>query len=428
MSFTPEELREYIVQNFMESQINVRTDLPESSIAPEAFVPNTPSMAALPTPPSSFGNKLEDAAEEDEYDEEDDEEALDENKNYRYLYDNPLSNEFSFDRDYSKIYNISLCLYKINNDLNIPFLKFFFVKKDSVYMFPTMGLDMDPFTTINNSTQHIAPLENEPVDNDEIEEEFMKQCSLLFTNIMDQKIESSNNQTLSTSSTLGGAGSHHSLLSQAIYRGFIETTEEMSNNIFAFFDCTNFDFDEELNEGLWGTMSDIFKTHKIADIPIEESNYQLFVDNQVVVYIKNLEGIDISIPNTVYLCTNVEGTYKNVYYDENESPLTVTSLINPTVEHDIFDNVYMFSNEPLLHENVSKIKRYALFGDDALYFFNKGTPISDILNEPEPEGVEPAEKNVFAQSKIYDRFSTFCFYEGENKMWCVKHYDAFTEI
>ena len=452
MSFSPEELRTLIEKEFTNPKSNPIIEPPET-VATESLAP---IIADLPDPPLAFGKIIPDETDETN---EDDDENDDSNITYRYLYDDPLAKEFGFNRDFNKLYNISLCLYKINDDLDTPFIDFLFIKKDGKYSFPETELNMEPFTSINHSAQHITPssyLEKgaqaddsvdipfvEPVDefsaddNNVIDDEFFNQCSLFFTKLFG-KIDDS--------------------VLKSVYRGFIDQITDNTGTVYVVFDCTDLDLEDatrtgniEVNNNVlppieftWGIIDEITVKHRIVDTPIEESNYKLFEENQILKYVKRMDGINVDIPISVFLCTQINDTYKNVYYNDNvnEKYMFTRSLINPVVYHDILDEVYMFSTEPLENANLNRIKRFALFTKGFYSFNNKDKPLDEFVNNnaqidqpPSTMSTEnatnvPPENSEynFTDTATYNDFTGFSFFDGERLMWCAKTMDLFVEL
>lgn len=396
-SSTKQDFKKYLIENFMGVQINVPIE-DTTNVVP--FEKQVSIESVLEQPPISPYGELVVPETETETEPEMETETI-----YRYLYDSPLSTEFSFDRDYNKLYKISFCIYKINDELKTPFLEFFFMKKDNVFVFPQTDLNMEPFADINKTGQQISPMElnesnKDDEDEDDIDNEFMNQCSLFLMNNM--KMEEMDEKRIKT-----------------MYRGFVEKPGELHNTIFAVFDCTdiNVTMNSNSNEYAWGILDEIMVTCKIANTPVENAATQLLKENPLLVYIKKRDGSNCPIPISLYLSAQIG---KNAYYNENENPLMTMSLINPRVNHEIFDDVYMFSREPFNIENMNRIKRFALFTRDTLYFFNKDVSITDILNEPDNAGNE--------SDFIYDEYSNFSFYENGHNIWCVKELESFIEI
>ena len=461
MSFSPEELRTLIEKEFTNPKSNPIIEPPET-VATESLAPLIPD---LPDPPLAFGKIIPD--ETNETDEEDDEND-DSNITYRYLYDDPLAKEFGFNRDFNKLYNISLCLYKINDDLDTPFIDFLFIKKDGKYSFPQTELNMEPFISINNSAEHITPNsyletgsetngnvvpdENVSVgelptatsgeefhhDNNLIDDEFFNQCSLFFTKLFG-KIDDS---------TL-----------KSVYRGFIDQITGNTGTVYVVFDCTDLDLEDVTRTGnseanssvlppiefTWGIIDEITVKHRIVDTPIEESNYKLFEENQILKYVKRMDGINVDIPISVFLCSQINDTYKNVYYNDNvnEKYMFTRSLINPVVYHDILDEIYMFSTEPLENANLNRIKRFALFTKGFYSFNNKDKPLDEFVNNNNAQIDQPPSTmstenatNVplenseynFTDTATYNDFTGFSFFDGERLMWCAKTMDLFVEL
>jgi hypothetical protein len=211
-------------------------------------------------------------------------------------------------------------------------------------------------------------------DVNEIEEEFLNQCS----QFLKEKIglESSN-----------------------IYKGFLENQQ---GEIFVFYDFTYVEF----SNGVWGILDEIINKHRIADTGIQESNYRLFYENQNIIYIKNEEQQKIEIPISGYLC--IPG-YKNAF-KTNDSLDASISLIVEKIDHPIFKKVYIFSYEPIEYENLDSIKRYVIFTKGATYLLNNDFELTPEMN--------------------IDIFDTPCvsFYKNGKLFWGVKNNDNFTEL
>ena len=128
-------------------------------------------------------------------------------------------------------------------------------------------------------------------------------------------------------------------------------------------------------------------------------------------------------------------TYKNLYYEINDTIKTqspILSVINPKINHPLFDYVYLFTSEPFIKssqkgltqeiissvvnnttatDEINKIKRYALEIDSVKYY--KDVDVETLI-----------EKNEI----ISPNYDVYCFYEDNREYWAVKTINNFTEI
>ena len=115
MILTQEEQRKYIEKHFMKSYIIDHTinknqdDI--NSYTADPFLPNKPSMYD--------GGKNQGDNDKTQ------------STSFKYLDDNILSSDIeSFPRDLTESYNIHLCMFSINQELDTPFLQFMFSKNE----------------------------------------------------------------------------------------------------------------------------------------------------------------------------------------------------------------------------------------------------------------------------------------------------------
>uniref|UniRef100_A0A6C0DBK1 Uncharacterized protein n=1 Tax=viral metagenome TaxID=1070528 RepID=A0A6C0DBK1_9ZZZZ len=128
-------------------------------------------------------------------------------------------------------------------------------------------------------------------------------------------------------------------------------------------------------------------------------------------------------------------TYKNLYYETDDtvkSQSPILSVINPKINHPLFDNVYLFTSEPFIKssqkgltqeilssvvnnttatDEINKMKRYALEIDSVKYY--KDVDVETLI-----------EKNEI----ISPNYDVYCFYEDNREYWAVKSNNNFTEI
>jgi hypothetical protein len=412
MALTSEKLRELLISKFMGPQQNINlsksiekekedslegesiSELSKESL-PNAFSPEnisvsndlnsnvdnlsryktlTPIHEELPPPPNVFSAPVE-------------KQSYETTSDFYYLEDDPLSRNFRQNRNYENPHNINIVLYKINDSIDIPFLEFYFEKVDKSYEFPSKELNMVEFKNIISSASKILPNQEtepmfggEPEDEDinEIEEEFLSQCSAFFSE--------------TTGLTQINAANS--------YRGFLE---EKGGSIFLFYDATYLEF----SKGSWAILDEIINKHRIADVSVKESNYILFYENPNLLYIKNENKEPIEIPISAYIC-NKDG--KNSHHNKEEDYNNSTSLIDEKFEHPVFRQVYLFSYEPIEYDNLNLIKRYALFTKETIYFLNTDFELTPDMN-----------------IDIGDN-TRFSFYKDGKLFWALKSVEDFLEL
>jgi hypothetical protein len=262
---------------------------------------------------------------------------------YYYLDDDPLSYEFSLDRDLTKTYTLHLVLYKMNQVLPLPFLEFYLEKSTNVYEFPHKPLDSEPFKHMleNLDQPHIEPADEDnqesPVLQDQDGEDiFIDQCFIFFK----EKVGEVENL-------------------ETMYKGFVEKDE----HIFVVFDVDQVDTSQL--KGLWATLDEIIVKKTVANVEVAPTTTDIFLENRVLANIKNDVGENLPYPTALYLCdSREEGGYRNSYYKEGESSITHTTLIHERINHPKLKQIYLFSETVLPADTLtSEIKRYALYID-----------------------------------------------------------------
>jgi hypothetical protein len=125
--------------------------------------------------------------------------------------------------------------------------------------------------------------------------------------------------------------------------------------------------------------------------------------------------------------------YKNVYYETEDtikSQSPITSVINPKINHPLFDNVYLFTSEPykkdsqkgLVQEFISsvvnnaaneinKIKRFALQIESVKYY--KDVDVKTLIEQNEI---------------ITPNYDVYSFNDDNHEYWAVNTTNSFTEI
>jgi hypothetical protein len=125
-------------------------------------------------------------------------------------------------------------------------------------------------------------------------------------------------------------------------------------------------------------------------------------------YITNSSNA-VEIPLSVYICESNNNEQINSYYDETFEEKT-ESLINQRIIHPIFGSTYLFTTQPLEYNNLSKIKRFALFSNSVIYLLNKDIPIDEY------------------KSQQINEYTGICFYEDNSEFWSIKDSNLFIEL
>ena len=186
------------------------------------------------------------------------------------------------------------------------------------------------------------------------------------------------------------------------YKGFVE----FDGNIYAFFDITYFDYNDNFIDNTTNcTIDELMQSKKIPGLIISENVSNLFHTENILQNIYDMNNKPIHNPITVYLCENVDGEYINsTNLDTNNS----MSLITEKIDHPVVGNTYLFTSKLLETSNVDKYKRYALFHNDAVFVLH-----------------EPFIKNEY--DMIQDN-ACVCFMSEGIEYWSVKNIDLFAEI
>lgn len=306
MPFSEEGLKTYIIENFMNSPVNLN----EKNNEFDNKTLNYPT----------FDNNEKVLIPEDTT-------IL-----YKYLENDDLIKEIEYERDYYKQYFIHLCIYKIDQSTRLPFIKFSFIEENNNMTFPKIKLNMQNFLELKENLS-INLLNND--ENDEkniisdIDKEFLNQVSSFYKEIYNTELSVDN------------------------YKGFLEEKE----NIFVFLDLTleNLNTKVDIKQTI---LDEILISGNIVGIPIDSNIIKLFNDNVLIQNLRTLEGAKMENPKIGYLIDKNEDNdnYENVYHDNNE-----ILLIPPTNNHQENEDIFIFSSVPLKYDNISNICRYACF-------------------------------------------------------------------
>jgi hypothetical protein len=260
----------------------------------------------------------------------------------------------------------------------------------------------------NNSSDEDSDTASSSSDFDEIEEEFIDQCTEYFRKII-------NIDTIELTD---------------YYRGFLE--DPITGALFVFIDSTDITFTQETSipsddatppekiDSRWAILDEIEKT-TILSSTIDTTCLQLFKDNPKLFILKQSNGNPIMSQTIIgYICAKLDATYENAYYEDKSDSMTVKSLVNPKVDHPIFHDVVMFSTKPLRTDNNDLIKRYAINVDSIVYFYNPDFPLSEYrLNEVTEDSPENLQ---------YSQFSCYSFFEDGKEFVCLDDVNLYTEL
>ena len=201
-----------------------------------------------------------------------------------------------------------------------------------------------------------------------------------------------------------------------IYRGYIT---EYDNNIYALFDCTYIKFGNKENQ-IWGILDELINEQHIYDYIIDRNIFVMFMNNDYLAYVKDDDNEQINLPCCLYLVkkTEDETDYENVLKENKE----IISLVEPKINHEVLGNHYFFTTDPINPDRSLKLKRFATFIDNSLYFLNVTTPLNEIDIDGDSLDAEKDEK-----IKTHKDFTCIYFFENNKQLWCIKDITRFTE-
>lgn len=347
------------------------------------------------------------------YQEQTEEVDNDENQ-YKYLDDDILNQVFMYNNEVN--YNLHLSLYQFIDNTTHPFIQFYFIKNNELE-FPKAVLDNSKFQNDNEKEKKEIKVKSE-------KEPFSIMNFLSFSKDKQQGGDDKSQEEQKTEEE--DETNIHSVFKEQLfdffksvtkykgedpskmYRGFLQENED----IFIFFDCTTISLPETYDLDLKDKKG--FEKLLISDI-IENNNYypinsnitNLFYQNSYLQYIKELDNTNIQIPIRAYICEEKEEKYRNMYYENKVEEIT---LVNEKIQHEEFDYIYVFSQEPISRDNVENIKAYALF-------VKKDIP---VITEAK-EDLDLVKENI-------DDYNVFYFMKEGNKYFGVRNQIYFKEL
>ena len=391
MSIQNRELREFLIPNFMTETPKIRHDT------------NDNNEISIQEKKISYTDKEPQEEEENSI-------------TYKYLDDDVLSKQFSFDSE--KNYKLKLCLFHIEKTNHKPYVQFYCINNKE-YEFPEAILDNEEFMAEKEDETKIQ-VKEDANDEDEKEEGIFQKLKSVFTNFTDSVLkgdetkEQEEVENIFETQVFDFFKSATDLkvndLNQ-LFRGFLEEGE----NIYVFFDCStillknNYKLDlKEEKEFVKVLIDDIIVNKQILDVPIESEICDLFANHAFLTEIKELDESSVVNPVRCFLCKEHEDeSYQNVYYEDKKNEM---SLVKNKILHPEFDYLYVFTESPLNSENQNNIKSFALFVD-------RNIP---IITETEEE-IEKVKENI-------DDYDIIYFMKDAQKYYGVRNASYFEEL
>ena len=311
------------------------------------------------------------------------------NENYYYLDSedetNTLQKNFkTLMDDNNTTFRVKLCLYKLVDECKEPFLQILLEKKMETMMLPLFEIESSDIPNKSEANEY-----------------FMDRSCQFLSDII-------NNPQISKDIT------------KRCFRGFVEEPE---NTIYLMFDCTYVPVEINANR-FWGILDEIVNEKFIYKVPVDKEVYTMIQNNEFLAYIKDKNGERINMPCCLYLCKiNEKGEYDNVYYETDEHNMKYKSPTDGKINHDTFGHFYYFTTDPINPSgNVSRLKRFSVFIDNALYLLNINKPIEEIdFNTDDEDDFDETHKSYRDYTCIY-------FFEDGLQLWCVKSLSRFIEL
>jgi len=351
----------------------------------------------------------EEKKEEEEENEQKKEPEQKESNIPEYNYLDPenmdLEYEFGLCNNSSAIYKVHMCGFSIDSDGDQPFLKCLFELFGETFGFPhfdfacpaNVGNPASFVSWIFDSLSGKIPNEVQETESDEIPSHvyFLNECLKRIMGIINLNDHSDPNAL------------------KNMYKGFIQDKTDPLL-IYAFFDFGDMSLEKTEFRRVWAIIDEIKNHKKIMGFGIDPKIVPLFDESTGLAMILDKEGYKVSIPYVMYLCTNEDGKYVNVYNEDDAE-----TIYEERTMHPIFGRFYIFSVNPLDFQNkisIFKIERYAVFTNDPIYFLKDTT--DPLFLNPDFDDMMKGENN----ESIY--------FKGSDKvpLWCIKSSDDFTRL
>ena len=403
---------------------------------------DTKTPSPSPQDSSSFDQEIEPLQESDMISEENSIPKI------KYIDDDLLSKNLNLYMNTERIpiYNISFCIYIINTDCFIegfeekddsikfhdtqyiynnfqPFLQFVFEKKETQYEFPTTQYECPQFS------EKMTDIENDDKSQEQIH--FETFCFNYLSQFLEYNTDIIN-------------VFHKEIMDiEGIYKGFIQDSEN-KNNITVVLDFTKI-IHRLKKQYITAIIHEIIYKKTILSFPINPSVIEFFESNDylIPIYLENSSKMggssvynqsslietnyddgddndydndenpsiidqnkkEVLYPFQLYLCKYENGEYYNIKKNE---PVNYQ-----TIEHNLFNEIYLFSTETIFEDDNEQYKRFACFLVKDKYYKK------DIIELTEEEKKTDNDDNLTA--------STFYFHENETQFWGIKNISHFIE-
>jgi len=262
-------------------------------------------------------------------------------------------------------FTIYICPYKMNKETLYPFLEYYLTPDGDELNFPSFE-----FQCANNITSSDGDLSSKDVY-------FQNECmKTLLKYVSPNSTEADNLED--------------------VYKGFSRSRVD-KNILYVVFDIEHFIIKKEL---INTTIFEIINTHKHLDQHINKNVNTLFIEQPTLVRINDSQYKIVKTPQVLYKCFIEDGKYKNEYKDDDDEEFI--SLIDKTTDNIVFgDNTNLFTCYPISENNLSKLKRFAVFIENPVYVLDN----PNVENKPNvDEGfslgkILPAAVDYFSKDK-----------------------------
>jgi len=256
---------------------------------------------------------------------------------YYYLdSDKELSTIFDIcdnDKNILEKFKIFVCPYKINRQGLYPFLEYYLIENDGELDFITF--EFQCATNILSNEGDLTPKDVY----------FQNECMKTLLKYATPNSEETDDL-------------------DSMYKGFVQSNSD-KNVLYVVFDIGNF----TIKDNLTGTtIFEIVNTHTNLDKKINNNVNTLFIEQSSLLNIKDSKNKLVKNPHVLYKTFTEDKDYKNELIDDGE----FISLIEKSTDDNMFgENAFLFTASPIKEDDISKLKRYAVFIENPFYNINK---------------------------------------------------------
>lgn len=349
-----------------------------------------------------------------------------------FLDDNDLSLDETFLEDATAKYKLMVCVYKFNDVLDEPFLEYYFIKENGEYTFPSMDYVYQENSSLVDSCSPILEqiLDEDGEPREKIYKGFIKDAAnsivfVVFELTGDVATESPDIDTifLKEKTEIGEPKQSNVLDNQSkTGESMVETGRDVVGS-----DTISVKEKTEIGEpgssstatidSIWAIIDEIVYYKSVRMILFHKPVCDFFQKNSILTKLSYLpdgetdDETEIDTPYILYMCQDEDGSFDNIYESNNSNNGATVSLINEQVEHPFFGSTYLFSERPINPNNVSNIKRYAVFTYKPLYI-----PCIDLASiDPQYDFSEYKDRNTY-------------FTMNDMKYWSIKDDNLFVEL